>query len=234
VIDQLSDFVKNYVIVYDQVCIFFKKKYLHYFNVKTSSAHEGTNFGIKEHVAAVLPSHKIDAAGKQNSLQALMKGAQMESGSTYMASSQSLWSESPTANYVTNLAKSILSQATTRLHDYSVHRMAIDSWEVHYVGHDNFSLETDRTPSKGTSPIPIFTRIRVVDNPKEFLHCDCGVQEIVGLTCACNGSSGGLFFRLEKSYPSQCCTTLVGFMDGICSQDQYKKHDNRNVCIDGK
>jgi hypothetical protein len=37
---------------------------LHYFNVKTSSAHEGTNFGIKEHAAAVLPSHKIDVAEK--------------------------------------------------------------------------------------------------------------------------------------------------------------------------
>ena len=64
VIDQVSDFVKNYVIIYDQVFLFYKKKYLRYFNVKTSSGHEGTNFGIKEHAAAVLPSHKIDVAGK--------------------------------------------------------------------------------------------------------------------------------------------------------------------------
>jgi hypothetical protein len=63
VIDQVSNFVKNYVIVYDQVFLFFKKKYLQYFNGKTSSAHEGTNFGIKEHAAAVLPSHKIDVSG---------------------------------------------------------------------------------------------------------------------------------------------------------------------------
>jgi hypothetical protein len=62
VIDQVSNFIKNYVIVYGQVFLFFKKKYLCYFNVKTSSAHKGTNFGIKEHAAAVLPSHKIDVA----------------------------------------------------------------------------------------------------------------------------------------------------------------------------
>jgi hypothetical protein len=183
IIDQVTDFVKNYVIVYDEVFLFFKKKYLRYFNVKTSSAHEGTNFGIKEHAAAVLPSHKIDVAGRNLSLQASLKGAQMESESTYMASSQSLWSQSPTANHVTTLAESILSRVSARSHDYSVRRTAIDSWEVHYVGHDDYSLETDRERSKQNSPIPIFTRIRVVDNPNEFFSCDCGAQQRVGLTC---------------------------------------------------
>jgi hypothetical protein len=156
---------------------------LRYFNVKTSSAHEGTNFGIKEHAAAVLPSHKIDVAGRKLSLQASMKGAQMESDSTYMASSQSLWSQSPTANYVTNLAESILSRASARSHDYSVRRTAVDSWEVHYVGQDNFTLETDRSSTKKGSPIPIFTRIRVVNHSDDFLCCDCGAQQRVGLTC---------------------------------------------------
>jgi hypothetical protein len=183
VIEQVSEFVRNYVIVYDRVFLFYKKKYLRYFNVKTSSAHEGTNFGIKEHAAAVLPSHKINVAGKNLSLQATMKGVQMEADSTYMASSQSLWSESPTANYVTNLAESILSRATSRTHDYSVCRTAIDSWEVHYVGHDEYACETDRETSKHHSPIPIFTRIRVVKKQTEFLSCNCGAQERVGLTC---------------------------------------------------
>jgi hypothetical protein len=49
VIEQVSEFVQIYVVVYDQVFLFFKKKYLRYFNVKTSSTHKGsTNFGIKE------------------------------------------------------------------------------------------------------------------------------------------------------------------------------------------
>jgi hypothetical protein len=54
VIDHVSGFVINEVIVYDEVFLFFKNKFLRYFNVKTSSAHEGTNFGIKEVAAAVL------------------------------------------------------------------------------------------------------------------------------------------------------------------------------------
>jgi hypothetical protein len=183
VVDQVSDFVQKYVIVYDEAFLFYKKKYLRYFNVKTSSAHEGTNFGIKEHAAAVLPSHKIDVAGKNLSLQASMKGAQMESESTYMASSQSLWSQSPTANHVTNLAESILCRASSRTHDYVVQRTASGSWEVHYIGHDEYSLDTDRAPLKKHSPIPIFSRIRVVDHRDNFLVCDCGGQQRVGLTC---------------------------------------------------
>jgi hypothetical protein len=69
-----------------------------------------------------------------------MKGTQLESESTYMASSQSLWSQSPTGNHVTNLAESIVSHARGRTHECSVHRIAIDSWEVHYVGHNDYGI----------------------------------------------------------------------------------------------
>jgi hypothetical protein len=165
------------------VFLFFKKKHLRHFNVKTSSAHEGTNFGLKEHAAAVLPSHKIDVAGKKLSLQSSMKGAQMESESTYMACSQSLWSLSPTANHVTTLAESIVSRSYHRTHDYSPRRTALGSWEVHYVGHDDYSLETDRQPADKKSPMPMFMRIREVILQGGFLSCDCGGQQRIGLTC---------------------------------------------------
>jgi hypothetical protein len=153
---------------------------LRHFNVKTSSAHEGTNFGIKEHAAAVLPSHIISVAGEKLCLQSTIKGTQLESESTYMAFSQSLWSQSPTANHMTTLAESIISRANGRTHDYAVHGTADKSWEVHFVGHDNYCLETDCLPINRNSPIPIFTRIRVVTNLDQFLCCDCGGQEKLG------------------------------------------------------
>jgi hypothetical protein len=112
-----------------------------------------------------------------------MKGAQMESESTYLACSQSLWSLSPTANHVTTLAESIITRSYRRTHDYSSHRTAVDSWEVHYVGHSDYSLETDRQPANKNSPIPVFRRIRVVLFRCGFLCCDCGGQQRVGLTC---------------------------------------------------
>ena len=161
-------------------CLFFKKKYFRHFNVKTSSAHEGTNFELKEHATAVLPSHSIDVAGKKLNLQqSSMKGAQMESESTYIASSQSLWSHSPTANYVTTLTESILVRTFRRTHDYSAHT----SWEVHYVKNNDYPLETARQPADKTLPIPIFMRIQYVILRGGFLSCDCGGQQRIGLTC---------------------------------------------------
>jgi hypothetical protein len=93
IIDQVSEFLRKY----DQVFLFFKKKYLRYFNVKTSSAHEGTNFGVKEHAAAVLPSHKINVAGQNLSAQLSMKGMQLESESV----EQNLFVRSPHCCFVT-------------------------------------------------------------------------------------------------------------------------------------
>jgi hypothetical protein len=103
-----------------------------------------------------------------------------------MASSQCLRSQSPTANHVTNLAKSIVSRASGRTHEYSVRRTAIDSWEVHYVGQDDYGIETDRRPPTSiNSPIPIFKRICQVLHSRNdsILCCDGGVQHQVGLTC---------------------------------------------------
>jgi hypothetical protein len=57
VIDQVTNSVLKHVIKYNQVFPFIKKKFLPYFKLKTSSTNEGTNFGIKEHAVAVLPSH---------------------------------------------------------------------------------------------------------------------------------------------------------------------------------
>jgi hypothetical protein len=110
------------------VFLFFKEKYLRYFNVKTSSAHEGTNFGIQEHAAAIPPSHKVHVAGQKLYLQSSMKGTQLESEWTYIASSQCFWSQSPTAHHVMTLAESILSHTNGRTHGYHVCRMGVDSW----------------------------------------------------------------------------------------------------------
>jgi hypothetical protein len=163
------------------VFLFFKKKYL--ISTLALSAHEGTNFGIKEHAATVLPSHKIHVPGQNLSLQSSKKETQLESESTYVASPQSLWSQSPITNHVTTLAKTILSHAIVRTPDYYVHRTALASWEVHNVGHNDYSLETDCRPIQKDLPLPIFKHIPVVNNENEFLCCDCGMHQRNGLTC---------------------------------------------------
>jgi hypothetical protein len=61
--------------------------------------------------------------------------------------------------------------------------MAVDSWEVHYVRHNDYSLETDWYMIQKNLLLPIFTGIRFVNNRNEFLCSDCGTQQQVGLTC---------------------------------------------------
>jgi hypothetical protein len=94
IIAQITDFVRQYVIIYDNLFLFYKKKNIRYFNTKTSSAHEGTNYGIKEHAASVRPSQRLSVATRNLSLQSSMKASQMEAESTYAVSSTSLWGSS--------------------------------------------------------------------------------------------------------------------------------------------
>jgi hypothetical protein len=124
--------------------------------------HKGTNFGLKEHAAAVLPSQKNDVAAKNLFLQLSMKGAQLQSESTYMARSQSLWSESPTAHHLATLAESILSGTFPRAHHCMACRRALHSWEVHCVEDYDHALETDRNYVDKNSPMPNFMRSMVV------------------------------------------------------------------------
>jgi hypothetical protein len=51
------------------------------------------------------------------------------------------------------------------------------------VGHDDYSVEIDHRRIQKNLSLPIFTRMRVVNNHNEFLRCDCGAQQRVGLTC---------------------------------------------------
>jgi hypothetical protein len=183
-VDKAIDFVRNYVIVYEDLYVFHKKKHIRYFNVMTSSAHEGTNFGIKEHAAAVLPCHRISKAAKNLSLQSMMKCRQMEAESTYLTSSHCLWSDMPTSNHLTTLAESILSRNFSRIDEYKVMRTGADVWEVPYSApNQEVAASGDRNAHKLKSPEPRFNRLRIVTNVNGSLLCDCCAQERVGLTC---------------------------------------------------
>jgi hypothetical protein len=117
---QISFFVHHHVIIYDNLYLFYKKRNVGYFNTRTSSAHEGTNFGIKKHTASVRPCQKTYVATRNLSLQSTMKASQMEAESTYTASSYSLRSSSPTSRHLTTLAESMLSQNFSRIKKYGI------------------------------------------------------------------------------------------------------------------
>jgi hypothetical protein len=183
IITQITDFVCQYVIIYDNLFLFYKKKNIRYFNTKTSSAHEGTNYGIKEHAASVRPSQRLSVATRNLSLQSSMKASQMEAESTYAVSSSSLWTSSPTSNYLTTLAESMVSQNFSRIKHYGIRRTAANIFEVPFTNDNHIHDSTDRVPGIENSPIPKYARLRVVRLIDGSLICECCHQERVGISC---------------------------------------------------
>jgi hypothetical protein len=183
----LDDWIRNHVIVKEHLYLFYPKKFRRYFDVKTSSAHEGTNMGLKAHAAAVKPNQTMAHAARNACLQSNMKGCEQEARSAYLCTSHNLWSNSPTANYIVTRAESIQSRRFKKRADFQVRRVARDRFQVVYTKESEIA-EEDRVrvgsfPDSKT-PIPCFTRVRTVTMlPDGSLICDCGTQERQGLCC---------------------------------------------------
>jgi hypothetical protein len=183
----LDEWVRNHVIIKEHLYLYYPRKYRRYFDVKTSSAHEGTNNGIKTHAAAVRPNQTMANAARNACLQSNMKGCQQEARSTFLCTSHNLWSTLPTANYIVTKAESILSRRFGKLADFQVTRVARDKFQVVYTKESEIAVE-DRVRvgsfPESMTPVPCFTRVRMVTMLSDgSLVCDCGTQEHQGLCC---------------------------------------------------
>ena len=76
----------------------------------TTSPHEGTNFGLKVHAAAVRPSHSLTKAGKAMCLQGTFKVGHLDKMATNALTTVPLWSSLPTSGHVVATAESLLGQ----------------------------------------------------------------------------------------------------------------------------
>jgi hypothetical protein len=124
----LDDWVRNHVVIKEKLYLYYPHKFCRYFNVKMSSAHEGTNLGLKSHAASVRPNQTMAHAAKNACLQSDMKGSEQDARSTFLCILNSLWSNLPTANYIVTRAESILSRRLKKLADFNVTRVARDKF----------------------------------------------------------------------------------------------------------
>ena len=183
----LDDWVRNHVIIKEKLYLFYPRRFRRYFDVKTSSAHEGTNYGLKSHAAAVKPNQTMAHAAKNACLQSDMKGSEQDARSTFLCISYNLWSNLPTANFIVTRAESILSQRFKKLTDFQVRRVGRDKFQVVHTKQAEIAAE-DRLRigsfPESKTPIPCFTRVRNVTMLLDgSLICDCGTQERQGLCC---------------------------------------------------
>jgi hypothetical protein len=153
-------FVRNHVIPHEKQHLAHLKKKLRCLDVKTSSCHKGTNFGMKHHAASIQPNQKTQTAGQNLVLQGSLKSCQIETDAACMASSKCLWSTSPTANHVVTLAESILCHSFTRVPLCSVNCTGHGRWEVLFAGADDEIGDSDqRKPASKFAPVPNCARV---------------------------------------------------------------------------
>jgi hypothetical protein len=183
-VHQVICFVRNNVIPHEKLCLAHLKKKLRCLDVKTSSCHEGTNFGMKHHAAGIRPDQKTQTSGHNLALQGSLKSCQIETDAAYMASSKCLWSTSPTADHVVTLVESILCRSFTRVPLCSVNRTGHGRWEVPFTAADDEIGDSDqRKRASKFSPIPNYARVRIVKLVDGFLTCECCTQERCGCCC---------------------------------------------------
>jgi hypothetical protein len=181
-VHRVKTFVRDYVIVYDQFFLYYKRKSHQHFNVASNSCHEGTNFGLKSHAASVRPSQNLDTAGRSLTLQGVLKVHQITDQANRSLQTKSLWSSLPTANHVTPYAESIIDGISKKGTSscYVCKQTGPVCWEVQYK-----ELAPPVVLSPQKTPIPVFWRLRTVHLSEDgYLMCDCKHFERTGIPCA--------------------------------------------------
>ena len=198
-VKQVEDWVRNIVFIKEDQFLYYQRKRIRYYYQMTTSPHEGTNYGMKSHAARVKPSQKMSKSGRALSLQSSLKLGQLNHESSQEFYNKNLWAKSFSSKYLTTKAESIISSTLEKANNYSVARLAIDSWQVFYCkenssakeaitqtnlddANDNDESEVEK--KQKWSPIPLFNRARIVKlDSKNCLLCTCCAFEATGLPC---------------------------------------------------
>ena len=196
---KIHRWIVRHVVIWDFLFLGYLKKEKRTYYQKTTSPHEGTNYGMKVHAASCKPSMKLSKSAKALTLQSNLKTMQVGHSASVAASKTKLWTDSSEYQHLIPKCVSLLNDVEERCINYAIDRINDNTWEViykpfigfiphpnpfasHLVGHDN------TTPSSqiyGTSPIPKFWRLHTVTLGKDnFLYCSCKAFESTGIPCA--------------------------------------------------
>lgn len=134
-VEKIINFIRNHVFVYEDQYLHHLRRGVRNFEVSHSSAHEGTNFGLKSHAAAVQPTMTLDNAAAAMGIQDDMKGAACDH-IVYrdFRNSNKTWSSLPTAPHLTSFGEGVLLEAHRRSNLYRARRIGPSTFQVVYVG----------------------------------------------------------------------------------------------------
>jgi hypothetical protein len=129
-------FVKDYVFPNEPLFLFYPRKSVFHLCVATTSAHEGTNHGLKSHTAGVKATHALDTAAKAMSVQDLGKKAQCDLivGRDFSHRDKSSWSQLTCAPYLLTYAVGLMEHSFNRAKSYKIRRVGETQFQVVFAG----------------------------------------------------------------------------------------------------
>ena len=193
------------VLTHENDIVYYQRKTIRTYHQITTSPHEGTNFGIKSHAAAVRPSNTYIKSARALTFQAELKMLQFKHEASRKLTHRPTWClESETSGHIVNNAQSILQQILGNVQKYTVTRVAEKKWEVVFCvtnrsteseNEEESSESEDYVPSSSSQQkYPNFKRIRRVQLVQRLsaqgqvldrghLDCSCCLFQTVGLPC---------------------------------------------------
>ena len=91
---KIHRWIVHHVIIWEHLFLGFLREGKRTYFQKTTSPHEGTNYGIKEHAAAVRPNMKLSSAAKALTIQSDLKTMQVGHSASVAAAKTKLWTDS--------------------------------------------------------------------------------------------------------------------------------------------
>ena len=185
-LDRVKEFFRCYVFHLADEFAFYPRKFIRHYDEATNSSHEGTNLGLKNHAAAVLPSMSMAKSAQTQMLQADVKASSIEDTMSTLARSHPTWTATPTCAHILPIAESLLHQEEMLSKKYLV-RTSGDSWKVVF-NYTDFPNESSRAidgdnPAKWKKLVPKFRHVRSVTKEESYFKCSCGHFQRFGIPC---------------------------------------------------
>ena len=192
VIERIIHFLRRHVYTWETLYLHYLRSHIRHFDTAHSSAHEGTNHGLKSHSCAVTPMMNVDTSAKTMNTQTSIRVHECEEIIFREANcTHKKWSNLPSSSHTVTLAEGIMAAMMSRLPFYEATLVSrnssssafqvISSREpladpdcIDYQNDEenkNSSNNTKNNLQKHTptidgempsSPIPLFARIRTV------------------------------------------------------------------------
>ena len=201
-------FLRGHVFTCETLYLDYLRKSIRHFNTSHSSAHEGTNHGLKSHCAALNPRMDMDTSAKTLNIQQDLKAAEIEEMIYFdFTHTDKRWSKLPTSPYTVSLAEGLLLKMMSRIQLYESSFVGDGKFQVKYMGDEigTAKVDSEHYSDFTDTPIPLFRRIRIVTIQDDgTMLCDCYQFEREGIPCAHQGCVATMCY--------QCCGKgFVGF-----------------------